>query len=769
MNHKVQTDLHGRTLEIETGKLAGQANGAVTVRYGDTVVLVTACMADEPKEGVDFMPLTIEVIEKFYAIGRLPGGFFRREAKPSTDATLAARLCDRPLRPLFPKNFHNETQVIISVLSAETASPYPVLGIIGASAALAISDIPFDDPVGACVIGKVDGELVVNPSYEQLNESKIDLTVAGTSESIMMVEAGSEFASEEEFLDALRLSQEVNAKIVNIIRELQSAVGKEKQAPPATAPEVVAVEAAVSTAVGDKLAKIQQAGGDKATRKEATAQVKAEVVEALTEHEPDVVGACFSALEKQVIRTAILNNGIRPDGRAMEEIRQLGSYVGLLPRVHGSAIFERGETQILNAVTLASLGDKQRLDNFGIDTEKFFIHHYNFPPYSTGEARRMGVTGRREIGHGALAERALKPIVPSTDDFPYTIRSVSEALSSNGSTSMASVCSGCLALMDAGVPIKEMVAGIAMGLITDDSGKYVVLTDIQGAEDHIGDMDFKVAGSKNGITALQMDIKVKGITFEIMQDALAKAKDARLRVLTHMEGTLSAPRATVSKYAPSVTKITIPTEKIGAVIGSGGATIRKLTEENNVAIDIDEAGEVTITAENGEAAEHVVKLIEMITSDLEVGAKYKGTVVRIVNFGAFVQIVPGKEGLVHISEISEQRVPDVESVVSLGDEVEVMVVNVDHMGRVDLSMRAIDELDDGAQALSRFKDKERRQGGGGGGFNGGRRNDGGGFRGGGRDRDRDRNRGDRDRDRDRRGGRQPFGKTDGNRRPESFR
>lgn len=763
MEHKVQTDLHGRTLEIETGKLAQQANGAVTVRYGDTVVLVTACMAGEPKEGVDFMPLTIEVIEKFYAVGRLPGGFFRREAKPSTDATLAARLCDRPLRPLFPKNFHNETQVIISVLSAETAAPYPVLGIIGASAALAISDIPFDDPVGACVIGKVDGKLVVNPSYEQLAESKIDLTVAGTSESIMMVEAGSEFASEEEFLDALKLSQEVNAQIVNIIRELQSAVGKDKKAPPETAPEVVAVEQAVSSAVGDKLTKIQLAGGDKATRKEATAQVKAEVVEALAEHEPEVVAACFGALEKQTIRTAILNDSIRPDGRDLEEIRQLGSYVGLLPRVHGSAIFERGETQILNAVTLASLGDKQRLDTFAIDTEKFFIHHYNFPPYSTGEARRMGVTGRREIGHGALAERALKPIVPSTDDFPYTIRSVSEALSSNGSTSMASVCSGCLALMDAGVPIKEMVAGIAMGLITDDSGKYVVLTDIQGAEDHIGDMDFKVAGSKNGITALQMDIKVKGITFEIMQDALAKAKDARLRVLNHMEGTLSAPRATVSKYAPSVTKITIPTEKIGAVIGSGGATIRKLTEENNVAIDIDEAGVVTITAENGEAAEHVVKLIEMITSDLEVGTKYKGTVVRIVNFGAFVQIVPGKEGLVHISEISEQRVPDVESVVSLGDEVEVLVVNVDHMGRVDLSMRAIDELDDGAQALSRFKDKERRQGGGGGGFGGGRRNnDGGGFRGGGgRDRDRDRD--------SRRGGRQPFGKSDGNRRPESFR
>lgn len=710
MTIAVQMDLHGRQLELEAGKMAQQANGAVRVRYGDTVLLVTACMAPEPKEGVDFMPLTIEVSEKFYAVGRLPGGFFKREAKPSMDATLAARLCDRPLRPLFPKGFHNDTQIVITVLSHDVNAPYQALGIIGASAALAISDIPFDDPVGACVIGKIDGELTVNPSQEQLTQSSIDLTVAGTRDNIMMVEAGAKFASEQELLEALELAQATNAKIVKLIRDLQKKAGKTKSPPPeATATEL---ETEVGEAVGDKLADIVKGDNDKAARRELMKQLNADVAEALPEREPKEIADCIGALEKSLIRDAILNRGERPDGRAQEEIRRLESEVSLLPRVHGSAMFARGETQILNAVTLASLGDKQRLDNFGIETEKFFIHHYNFPPYSTGEAGRVGFTSRREIGHGALAERALQPIIPSQSDFPYTIRAVSEALSSNGSTSMASVCAGCLALMDAGVPITEMVAGIAMGLVTDEKGKYVVLTDIQGAEDHIGDMDFKVAGSERGVTALQMDIKVKGITFEIMRDALEKARDARLRVLEHMRDTLSEPRAKVSRYAPTVLRMSIPVDKIGAVIGSGGATIRQIQEEHDAAINVEEDGSVFITAPDGDAAERVEQNIKMITADLEVGQRFVGKVTRIVNFGAFVQIAPGKEGLVHISEIALQRVPDVESVVSVGDELEVMVVNVDHMGRIDLSARAILEVDEnGVEAVKRFQNKQRRVGG----------------------------------------------------------
>jgi polyribonucleotide nucleotidyltransferase len=784
---KFEIEVGGRILELETGRLAGQAGGAVTVRYGDTVLLSTATASKKPREGVDFLPLTIDVTERAYAAGKLPGGFFKREGRPSTEAILAARLCDRPLRPLFPKNFHNETQIISTVMSADRVNPHAVLGIIGASAALAISDIPFDDPVSACVIGLVDGELVVNPTYQELQESLLDLTVAGTADAIMMVEAGAKIVSEDVLLDALELAQEVNGAIVELIREMQEAVGKTKWAAADLTDAEKAAADATRESVGDKIKDALKLPGNKQDRLNAIDKINEETLASLSaSHDAAAVKATLGSLEKEAVREAILNEGRRPDGRSLTEIRPLHSEVGYLPRVHGSAIFTRGETQILNAVTLASAGERQRLDTYGPEDEKFFIHHYNFPPFSTGEVGRYGFTGRREIGHGALAERALQAVIPSQEEFPYTIRTVSEALSSNGSTSMGSVCSGCLALMDAGVPIKAPVAGIAMGLITGENGKYAVLTDIQGAEDHSGDMDFKVAGTSDGVTALQMDIKVKGITFDIMREALEQARHARLQILEHMAGVISAPRSDLSEFAPRMLSINIPTDKIGALIGPGGSIIRGLIDEYGVSIDVNDDGVVVIGSPDKENADKARKAIEMLTRPIEVGQVYKGKVVRIMPFGAFVQLIPGKDGLVHISELSEERVPDVESVVKIGDELEVMVIKVDHQGRVDLSVRAVREQskagevrDDGEWA-EKFERRDRRDDDRGEERGGGRRDDrrggGGGPRrggGGGNDRDRGpRNRGGEDGGgdeggsggNDRRGGRRPVGGYDGERR-----
>ncbi len=717
---KYSLDINGNELSVEVGRVANLANGSCVLTLGETVVLATASALKDAKEGVDFLPMTVDVQEKAYALGKLPGGFFKREGRPTTDATLVCRLIDRPLRPLFPKSYHNDTQIIISVLSSDETNPYDALGIIGASISLAISDIPFQDPVGACVIGLIDDELIVNPTYEQLQESKLDLTVAGTEDAIMMVESGSEFVGEDTLLEALKLAQDVNGKIVEFIKEIVKDIGKEKWEIDESDDSLEDIKNKINSVYLEDIQKIVRSSDNKTEKINKYNSLREKIVaENSEEFEEESINVSLDSIEKKEIRNALLNDGIRPDGRDFDEIRELSSEVRYLPRVHGSGIFTRGETQILNAVTLAPLAESQKLDGFNPVKEKFFIHHYNFPPFSVGEPGRM-MTGRREVGHGALAERAIIPVLPSLEDFPYTIRSVSEALSSNGSTSMASVCSSSLALMDAGVPISSPVAGIAMGLITDESGKFVVLTDIQGAEDHIGDMDFKVAGTKEGVTALQMDIKVKGITFEIMEQALEKARIARLQILDHMSSTISEVSKEVSKYAPKITTINVPQEKIGAVIGSGGATIKGLQTEFDVSINIDEDGKVMIGANNSETADKVVSAINSIIKDVETGDVYNAKVVKLMNFGAFAEILPGKQGLIHISEISTERVENVESVLSVGDNVEVKVIKVDKQGRIDLSIKAllgdssndVDEINDDKDLKKSRRSGKRKQVGG---------------------------------------------------------
>ncbi|MBH65480.1 MAG: polyribonucleotide nucleotidyltransferase [Chloroflexi bacterium] len=713
MINQFDMEVGGRVLKFEHGRVADQAGGAITVQYGDTMLLATATASKKPRPGADFLPLTVDVAEKAYAAGKLPGGFFKREGRPATEAILASRMIDRPIRPLFSKTIHNEIQIIVTVLSSDGVNPYPAIGIVGASAALAISDIAFNDPIGACVIGLVDGELVVNPTYEELLVSDLELLVAGTGDATMMVESGGNFVSEEVLLDALGLAQEVNGAIVEQIVEIQAKVGKEKWVAPEVSDEEKAAEKATRDLVGEEFLKALKAPGDKATRQARMDDVMDETIEKLSEdHDPGHVKSALYALETEAVRTNILEDGSRPDGRKLDELRLLNSEVGYLPRVHGSGIFTRGETQIMGVLTLASAGERQRMDTYGPETEKHFIHHYNFPPYSTGEAGRFGFTGRREIGHGALAERALKPVVPSQADFPYTIRLVSEALASNGSTSMASVCAGSLAMMDGGVPISSPVAGIAMGLITGENGKYAILTDIQGAEDHSGDMDFKVAGTREGVTALQMDIKVKGITFEIMSQALEQARIARMQILDNMESTISASRDHLSEYAPRMISLSVPTDKIGAIIGPGGSVIRGMIDEYGVTIDVQDDGTVVIGSPDRENADKAEAAITALTKDVEVGDKYTGRVVRIMPFGAFVNILPGKDGMVHISELAQHRVPDVESVVSIGDQLEVMVINIDGMGRIDLSHRALleegNEGDGGRDDAHRGERRESR-------------------------------------------------------------
>ena len=690
MINNFEMEIGGRVLSFEHGRVANQAAGAITIQYGDTMLLATAAASKNPRPGVDFLPLTVDVAEKSYAAGKLPGGFFKREGRPATEAILASRMIDRPIRPLFSKTIHNEIQIIVTILATDNVNPYPALGIVGASTALAISDIAFNDPIGACVIGLVEGELVVNPTYEELLTSDLELMVAGTGDATMMVESGANFVSEAVLLDALELAQEVNGAIVEQIQEIQLKVGKEKWEAPEVSEEENAAEKATRDLVGEKFIKALNEPGDKAARQARMDEVMDSTIEKLSDdHEAAHVKSTLYALETEAVRSTILEDNIRPDGRKLDELRPLNSEVGYLPRVHGSGIFTRGETQIMGVLTLASAGERQRLDTYGPETEKHFIHHYNFPPYSVGEAGRFGFTGRREVGHGALAERALKPVVPSQVDFPYTIRLVSEALSSNGSTSMASVCAGSLAMMDGGVPISAPVAGIAMGLITGDGGKYSILTDIQGAEDHSGDMDFKVAGTRDGVTALQMDIKVKGITFEIMGQALEQARIARLAILDNMENTISSTRDDLSEFAPRMLSLKVPTDKIGAIIGPGGSVIRGMIEEFGVTIDVQDDGTVVVGSSDRENAEKAEAAINALTKDVEVGDKYTGRVVRIMPFGAFVQILPGKDGMVHISELAQHRVPDVESVVNIGDELEVMVLNVDAMGKISLSHRAL--------------------------------------------------------------------------------
>ena len=658
------------------------------MRYGDAVVLVTAVMGGV-REGLDFFPLTIEYEERLYAVGRIPGSFFRREGRPTTEATLAARLTDRPLRPRFPKGMRNEVQVITTVLSADHENQPDILGIIGASAALSVSQIPFNGPVAATRMGYVDGELVVNPTFEQIAAGTLDLTIAGSRDAVIMIEAGAKEASEEIILEALRVGQENNVKIINLQDEIVAAIGKPKVEVVVAEPADPELLSGIERIARSTLEGIIDRGEGRGERNEGVKRAEAEAIEQFGEqYDAKTVAKVFDDVLKKTVRTKVIKEGKRPDGRALTEVRSLSSEVSLLPRTHGSALFQRGETQILTVATLGSMSMTQRLDGLSPEGTKRYIHHYNFPPFSTGEARRMG-TGRREIGHGALAERALVPVIPDEADFPYAFRVVSEALGSNGSTSMGSVCGSTMALMDAGVPIKRPVSGVAMGLMADEEGNYKVLTDIQGVEDFFGDMDFKVAGTSEGITALQMDIKVSGITQEIFRQALAQAKDGRAFILNHMLGTLAEPRVELNPNAPRMTRVTIPVDKIGALIGPGGKTIRAIIEATGASIDVENDGVVTIGASDEDAAQHAIRMIEGLTKEIEVGERYTGHVTRLMNFGAFVEILPGKDGMVHISELDSTRVESVESVVNVGDEVEVMVIEIDRMGRVNLSRRAV--------------------------------------------------------------------------------
>ncbi len=688
MTQTYQRDVGGRPLIIEVGKLANQANGSVTVSYGETVVLVTACVSAQPREGIDFFPLTIDYEERLYAAGKIPGSFFRREGRPSTEAVLAGRLTDRPLRPLFPKGFRNDVQVVVTVLSADRENDPDVLATVGASAALSMSDIPFGGPVSSVRVGYINGEYVLNPTFSQLRESQMDLVVSGTRDAVMMVEAGAEGVPEELVLEGMRRGQEANVELVALQDELVAEHGKPKMAVTVSEPEAEVRQAVVKfveSQIGEMLA-----AGDKEELEAAMEERRGELVERLGEtYAAEQLLAVFDEEVKREVRSRILEQGQRPDGREPTAIRPLSAEVSILPRTHGSGLFSRGETQVLTIATLGSVGQEQRLDTLSPEESKRFLHHYNFPPYSVGEVRRLGTPSRRDVGHGALAERAIEPVIPGEEEFPYTIRLVSEVLSSNGSTSRASVCAGILSLMDAGVPIKAPVAGIAMGLMMGSDGHHVVLTDIAGVEDAMGDMDFKVAGTAEGITALQMDIKVKGITLEIMGEALAQARDARLQVLSKMHETIAESRPELSPYAPRMYRIQIPAEKIGTVIGPGGRVIRSIIEETKCSIDVEDEGTVFIGSSSEEMARKAIEIIEGLTKDVEVGTIYTGRVTRLVDFGAFVEIMPGKEGLVRISELADYHVPSVEDVVHVGDEVMVMVTEIDNMGRINLSRRAV--------------------------------------------------------------------------------
>ena len=690
---KVEIDVAGRTLSLESGLIAQLADGAVVVRYGETAVLSTAGGEREAKDVVDFFPLTVDYEERMYAAGKIPGGFIKREGRPTEAAILAARLTDRPLRPLFPKGYRAEVQIISTVLSADQENDPDILSIIGASAALTISPIPFDGPVGAVRIGYIDDQIVVNPTYSALADSKLDMVIAGTADAIMMVEGEADQVSEEVLVSAIERAHEEIRRIVQLQLDLQAQVGKEKWPYTPPAPDV-SLEAQVRSTLGDRLSAALN-NPDKVVRLEGTSALKDEIVQSLdgTEISAKAAAETFERLLKYEVRSAILNDGTRPDGRRPDEIRPIWIEMGYLPRAHGSAIFTRGQTQVLTVVTLGSTAEEQRLDSISPVTTKRYIHHYNFPPFSVGEVRRMRGPGRRDIGHGALAERALLPVIPDAETFPYTMRLVSEVVSSNGSTSMASVCGSTLALMDAGVPISAPVAGIAMGLVTSDDGKYRILSDIQGMEDALGDMDFKVAGTAEGVTAIQMDIKVKGITPQIMREALAQARDGRLFILNVMQEAIPAPRSELSRFAPRVLRVKINPEKIGAVIGPGGKMIRSIQEETNTKIDISDDGSVSVASTDSSGAEAAVQRILGLTQELKIerGEIYNGKVVSIMPYGAFVEILPGKDGLVHISELSEDpsiRVARVEDVINLGDEITVMVTEVAPNGKVSLSRRA---------------------------------------------------------------------------------
>ncbi len=687
-------EVAGRAISIETGRVAEQANGAVVIRQGDSVVLSTVVMSKDPREGIDFFPLTCDYEEKLYAVGKIPGAFMRREGRPSETAILASRLTDRPLRPLFPEGFRLDIQVVSTVLSADQENDPTILSINGASTAIVISDVPWAGPVGAVRMGLLDGQVVVNPPMSRMAASELDLVVAGTADAILMVEAGAKGVTEQTVLEALEKAHEAIKQICAAQLELQQQIGKPKReyTPPTYPHQVVEV-------VSEYLAlRLDGAafGADKAAREASTDELKKKMVAELGERFPehaDILGKLFDKKLKDRVRERIVEEGVRMDGRGLKDVRQITVEVGVLPRTHGSGLFTRGQTQALTIVTLGSMSDQQKLDGLTLADEfKRYMHHYNFPPFSVGEARPLRGPGRREIGHGALAERALLAVIPPVEEWPYTMRLVSEILSSNGSTSMASVCGSTLALMDAGVPIKSPVAGIAMGLVTRE-GKHAVLTDIQGVEDNLGDMDFKVAGTRDGITALQMDIKIKGLTHEILAQALEQAREARLFVLDKMLAVLPRPRSEMSVYAPRITTIMINPDKIRDIIGPGGKMIRKITEETGAQIDVEDDGRVFIAAVDQEGGKRAIDWIKGLTDEVEVGRIYKGKVVRMMPFGVFVEVLPNQDGLVHVSKLTDHRVERPEEVANVGDEIVVKAVEIDSQGRLNLSRQAaIEEL-----------------------------------------------------------------------------
>lgn len=693
MYRSYEMDLAGRKLTVEIGKVAEQADGSCLVRYGDTVVLATVCASATPREGIDFFPLSVDYEEKSYAVGKIPGGFIKREGRPSERAVLTSRLIDRPIRPLFPKGYRNEVQVITKVLSVDQDCNPDIVAMIGSSIALSISSVPFAGPTGAVSVGLVDGQLVVNPRLDERDRSAMYLVVSGTKDAIMMVEAGADEVSEEIMIEAIMEAHEEVKNVVGFVEEIAAKEGKPKQEYVVFETDPQIKEMVNEYAAEKMVSAIRTA--DKLERVENMEKVKAETIahfeekyaEGFGEIEKDVKAALDSLVKTQV-RTMIAKEGIRPDNRGLEEIRPIWSEVSVLPRTHGSALFTRGQTQALTIATLGALGDVQILDGLDEKEEKRYMHHYNFPPFSTGEARFLRGPGRREIGHGALAERALEPVLPSKDEFPYAIRLVSEILSSNGSSSMASVCGSTLSLLDAGVPVKDMVSGIAMGLIKEDDS-IAILSDIQGMEDFLGDMDFKVAGTKKGITAIQMDIKIHGIDRSVLENALRQAKDGRLFILGKMQETMTAPRSELSPYAPRIIQMLIDTDKIRDVIGPGGKVITKIIEDTGVKIDIENDGRVFITAENLEAGNKAKSIIENIVKVPQVGEIYTGKVTRLMKFGVFVEILPGKEGLIHISNIAHERIEKVEDVLNVGDVVQVKLMEIDEQGRINLSRKAL--------------------------------------------------------------------------------
>ena len=692
MKRTFEMELAGRTVKVETGNLAGQANASCMISCGESVVFVVTTMSDKPRDGIDFFPLSVDYEAKMYSVGKIPGGFTKREARPPEHAILTSRLIDRPLRPLFPKGFRNDVQIIATVMSVDPDVQPEILAMIGSSVVLSISDIPFAGPTGAVCVGMVDGEYVINPDAEQREKSILDLTVAGTKDAVMMVEAGATGITEAQMLEAILLAHEEIKKIVAFIEKMAAEAGKEKVEPTISKPDEE-IEKAIRDEFYDGIrASIESF--DRNERKGLQEACNKKIIDALEERFPETIsdaGDAIYAITKEIVREKILN-GVRPDGRKTEDIRHIWSEVGVLPRTHGTGIFTRGETQVLSIATLGSISEVQKLDGITSDEKKRYIHHYNFPGFSVGETKPNRGPGRREIGHGALAERALLPVIPSESEFPYTIRVVSEVLSSNGSTSQASICGSTLSLMDAGVPIKAPVAGVAMGLIKDaDSDNVAVLTDIQGLEDFLGDMDFKVAGTKDGITAIQMDIKIKGIDKPILERALEQARVGRLYILDKMIETIDKPNENLSKYAPKIISFKINPDKIRDVIGPGGKMINQIISETGVKIDIEEDGTVYIATADQDSMDKARSMIEAIVKEVEVGEVYLGTIVKIMAFGAFVELLPGKDGLCHISKLANHRVEKVEDEVKVGEKILVKVIKIDNNGRIDLSRKELIE------------------------------------------------------------------------------